>query len=230
MSHYLIAVLFSAVLYFKWGKEIAWCFFLAFLAYKLYKSFKFLSKGKSETILGSEGQLIKWNFEGALFSFSADLETMTGRFTCRSATTTKHDRYHSYQAKDKYTDGAVDIAIPLQAISIYTHEETKTKHISYSETAFGYRTDGSFGQGYVPRVLTTSGKTGNVNFSVMTYKGSPKGSVETGKENLAWTRDGYDLDKSYSPRSSLSRRQAQSFLDGWSVVEAAIQSKMTATK
>lgn len=227
MWHYIISGLFSTVLYFKFGKEIAWVFFLSFLAYKIYKSIKFLSKGKTETIFGPDGKIVKWKFEGALFSFSADLETMTGRFTAYSGNTTIHDRYDS---NTKYIKGSIDVEIPLRAISIYTREETETRHISYSGTAFGYREDGSFGQGYVPKVLTTSGKTGNIDFSLMTYKGSPKGSVETGKENLDWSRDGSDLDKSYRPRSSISRRQAESFLQGWSVIESAIKERTSNSK
>lgn len=227
MWHYIIAGLFSTVLYFKWGKEVAWGFFLSFLAYKMYKAIKFMSKGKSETILGHDGEILEWHFKGALFSFSADLETMTGRFIAPFGNTTIHDRWHSHT---KYIKGSVDVEIPLRAISIYTHDETETRHISYSETAFGYRTDGSFGQGYVPNVLTTSGKTGNVSFSLYTYKGSPKGDFEVGKENLAWTCNGSDWDKSYSPRSSISRRQAKSFLEGWSVIENAIKERSVGNK
>ena len=220
MSHYVIAALFSAVLYYKWGAGVAGCFFVAFIAYKMYKAIKFLGKGKSETILGPEGELIKWNFEGALFSFRADLETMTARFNAPRAQTTVHDRYDT---NNKYIKGSVDVEVPLRAISFFTHDETETIHTSYSATTFGYRTDGSFGQGFLPRVLTTSGKTGNVNFALYTYKGSVKGSVDSGKENLAWSRDGSDWDKSYRPGSSISRRQAESFLKGWSMVEERLK-------
>lgn len=227
MWHYIIAALLSAVLYYKWGAGLAGCFFVAFIAYKMYKAIKFLGKGKSETSLGPKGELMKWNFEGALFSFNADLETMTARFTAPRANTTIYDGYHT---NNKYIEGPIDVEIPLRAISLYTYDETETIHTSYGATTSGYRTDGSYGQGYLPRVLTTSGKTGNVSFSLMTYKGSSKGSVQTGKENLAWTRDGHDLDKSYRPRSALSRRQAQSFLNGWSVVEAAIMERVSIKK
>ena len=227
MSHYLFAALLSAVLYYKWGAAAAGCFFVAFIAYKMYKAVKFLGKGKSETSLGPEGELIKWNFQGALFSFSADLETMTARFTAPRAKTTIHD---GYQTNNKHINGPIDVEIPLQAISFYTHDETETIHTSYGATTFGYRTDGSYGQGYLPRVLTTSGKTGNVDFVLYTYKGSVKGSFDSGNENLAWSRDGSDWDKSYRPGSSISRRQAESFAKGWSVVEAAMQRKMTVTK
>jgi hypothetical protein len=219
MWHYIIAALLSAVLYYKWGAGVAGCLFVAFIAYKMYKAIKFLGKGKSETSLGPKGELMKWNFEGALFSFNADLETMTARFTAPRANTTIYDGYHT---NNKYIEGPIDVQIPLRAISFYTHDETETIHTSYGATTFGYRTDGSYGQGYLPRVLTTSGKTGNVDFVLYTYKGSVKGSFVSGNENLAWSRDGSDWDKSYRPISSISRRQAESFAKGWSVVEAAI--------
>lgn len=224
MWHYIIAVLFSTVLYFQWGKEIALGFFLSFLAYKIYKAIKFLGKGKSEMILGEDGKIIKWNFKGALFSFSADLDTMTARFICPSAKTTIHD---IYDTNNKFINGPLDIEIPLQAIKFISYNETSTKDTSYSATDLGYRIDGSFGQVYVPKIVTTSGENGRIKLWFLTYKGSPKGSFEAGKENLAWTRDTLESDKSYGPQSSLSGRQARSFLEDWILVEAAINERIS---
>lgn len=222
MSHYLIAALFSAVLYFKWGPYLAWFFFLSYLAYKMYKAVKFLGKGKSITVFGPDGEISSWTFKGSLFSFSADLDSMTARFTSPAASTYIHDRCH---VGKNLTEGKVDVSIPLRAVSVHSHDETAAKDTSYSATDFGYRVDGSFGQVYVPKVLTTVEKTGRIELSIFVRKGSPKGRVEEGRANVTWTRDGYDTDRSYSPRGAPSQRQAENFLHGWKLVEKAIQKK-----
>lgn len=222
MWQYILVSLMCVGIYFKIGKEIAYFIFLAFIVYKMYESIKFLSKGKSEMSYDSEGNILKWNFEGTLFSFNADLETMTARFTCPVGETTIHNRYVELS---KYITGSIDVEIPLKSLLIFSLEETKTKDISYSGIAWDYRTDGSFGQVYVPNVVSVTKNTGRLRINIMTFEGSPKGSFEEGKENLAWSRDSYEVDKSYHPASALSNRQATDFLEKWNMIEEAIKAR-----
>ena len=55
--HYSVAGLVSLILYVKVSKESAWIFFLGFVAFRMYQAITFLSKGKSQVMLGiSEGR------------------------------------------------------------------------------------------------------------------------------------------------------------------------------
>jgi len=219
--HYSVAGLVSLILYVKVGKEAAWIFFLGFVALRIYRAIRFLSKGKSQVKLGADNKLERWEFHGSLFSFTADLTTMTAKLIIPKGRTYKHERYHSSSGKSVY--GAIDIEVALRSLDLYTHDETETIHTSYSETAMGYRQDGSFGLGLAPRVLTTSGKTGNVNISFHFNNGSAKGEMVPGKENLNWSRDKDDGFISYAPESSISRRQANDFVARWKEIEAVLK-------
>lgn len=211
--NYSVAGLVSVILYVKLGKEAAWVFFLSFVAYRMYKAFKFLSAGKSEVKKDEEGRLEKWDFKGSDFLFSADLKTMTARIIIPKGRTHTSNLYRSSASKS--VEGAIDVTVPLRSLDFNTLEDTKLVHKASGGVWNDYRQDGTWGPAIHSHVNSSSEKTGRFNVYFSCYPGTSKGAVVPGLENLTWSRDKSPESVSYWPDGAISNAQTKDFLKRW---------------
>lgn len=219
--HYSVAGLVSLILYFKIGREAAWIFFLGFVAFRMYQAIKFLSKGKSEVTRGIDGRLEQWDFRGSGFSFYADIKTMTARILIPKGRTHISILGRSHASKSE--DGSIDVTVPLRSLEFNTLAHTKLVHKSYGGIWNDYRQDGSWGPAIHSHVTSSSEKTGYFDVYFSCEKGSPKGEIIPGFENLTWSRDNSNESTSYWLRAPISGRQTRDFVQRWNEMLESIK-------
>lgn len=225
MFHYIVAAFVGLIIFVKFGAMPTWVFVGIFLAYKIYESLRYLSKGKSDVVLDAQGNLEQWTFVGAVFTISVDMKALTFHISAPGAEIV--DTSSILVSEWKTVKKRIDTSFPLCSVSISTNKAMRNKVVVHHSQAMGYRQDGSYGLGIRPsHVSSTMVTTGGHELIIFIGKGSVESlRTESGLCNK-WVpdRNGRN-DKQIYLKDAVSARQIKNFNQGWDLVQAALKAR-----